>query len=246
MRCILRVYGGLLLVLCLAGGSGVARAATGEADRTVSYSGRLTERGNGRAVTGTYDLRLQLFTAATGPGEWAPAVEVRGVGVTNGFFAVTVDFQTVYPVDRRLWMEVAAKPADGKAYEVFGARHPVTAVPLAVTAHEAETARGVHLRSSGSIRVDKAGPGTPTPVFIHVVTEQNRSGHVTTLDNPHCNGDPQAILLVTHNWSADAAPDRYEKEPFGVYYDGSRWAIFHENLAAMPAGRAFNVLIVKP
>ena len=243
MKTLITILLPLVAMLVLDGASPAVRAAE---NRAVTYSGRLTNKTTGKPLAGRFDLRLQLFDAATGVGEWAPAATVSGVAVTNGFFAVEVDFDTVFPIDRKLWIEVAAKPADGKTYEVFGERQPVTAVPRALHAHEAETARGLHLRSASSIRVDKAGPGTPTPVFIHVTTEQNRSGHITMLDNPHCNGDPQAILLVTHNWSADAAANRYEKEPFGVYYDGSRWAIFHENLAEMPVGRAFNVLIVKP
>ena len=41
--------------------------------------------------------------------------------------------------------------------------------------------------------------------------------------------------------------NKYEHEPVGVYYDGSKWTIFHENTAvAMPVGRAFNVMVVKP
>ena len=52
---------------------------------------------------------------------------------------------------------------------------------------------------------------------------------------------------MTHNFNADTAATRYETEPVGVWYNGSRWTIFHENnLVAMPVGRAFNVMVVRP
>lgn len=109
------------------------------------------------------------------------------------------------------------------------------------------TNTALDLRGGGAIRVAGAGVGTGTPAFIHRANSTNTSAHITTMDHPHCNGDPEAILLVTHNWSADTAANRYETEPVGVYYNGSRWAIYHENPAvAIPIGRAFNVLVIKP
>lgn len=94
-----------------------------------------------------------------------------------------------------------------------------------------------------------AGVGTGTPLFIHRATAGSITGdssHITTIDHPLCNDDPHAILLVTHNWTEDSAAPRYESHPVGVFYDAGHWAIFHEDLAAMPAGRAFNVMVVKP
>ena len=109
------------------------------------------------------------------------------------------------------------------------------------------TNTALDLRGGGAIKVTGAGVGTATPVFTHRATAANISGHITTIDNPTCNGDPNALLLVTHNWSKDTALNPYEPEPVGVWYNGTRWTIFHENTSvAMPAGRAFNVMIVKP
>src|ERR1017187_9212637 len=100
---------------------------------------------------------------------------------------------------------------------------------------------------SGGIKVTGAGVDTATPVFVHRATAANISAHITYIDNPYCNGQPNAILLVTHNWSQDTAANRYEVSPVGVYYTGTGWAIFHEDdTTAMPVGRAFNVMVVKP
>lgn len=103
------------------------------------------------------------------------------------------------------------------------------------------------LLNRGAVRVTGAGVGTSTPVFIHRATADNTGGHITTIDNPMANGDPNAILLVTHNFSADTSSSPYETTPVGVWYNGSRWTIYHENTGvAMPVGRAFNVMVIKP
>jgi hypothetical protein len=108
------------------------------------------------------------------------------------------------------------------------------------------TNTALDLRGGGAIRVAGANVGSGTPVFIHRATAANTSGNVTTIDHPHCNGEPNAILIVTHNFSRDTAVDRYERVPVGVWYDGLRWTIFHEDVSAMPVGRAFNVMVVQP
>ena len=109
------------------------------------------------------------------------------------------------------------------------------------------TNTALDLRGGGAVRVAGAGVNSATPVFIHRASAATVSANTTFIDHPHCNGNPNAILIVTHNFSADTAANRYETEPVGVWYNGSRWTIFHENsLVAMPVGRAFNVMVVKP
>jgi hypothetical protein len=74
----------------------------------------------------------------------------------------------------------------------------------------------------------------------------NTSGNVTTIYNPICNGDPNVILIVTHNWSSDAnLTSQYNTKSVGVY-GAPNWTIFNEDLSAMVLGRAFNVMVIKP
>jgi hypothetical protein len=103
------------------------------------------------------------------------------------------------------------------------------------------------LRGNGAIRVAGAGIASQGPVFIHRATAASISGHITTIDHPLCNGDPNAILIITHNYSADTSSTPYEPNAVGVWYNGSRWTVYHENtIVAMPVGRAFNVIVIKP
>lgn len=104
---------------------------------------------------------------------------------------------------------------------------------------------------NGGIRVYGAGLGTSTPVFIHQATAGNITcgfSQCTLIDHPLTNGDPNAILIVTQNFSSSViAGATNNPHPVGVQYlsASSKWVIYNVDLAAMPKA-AFNVLVVKP
>jgi hypothetical protein len=99
---------------------------------------------------------------------------------------------------------------------------------------------------SGAIHVTGASTNsTSTAAFTQVATAANIGGDSTIINNTLCNGDPNAILIVTPNWNPHGGPANYWNHTVGVYYTGSNWAIFNEDLTTMPAGPAFNVLIIK-
>lgn len=102
--------------------------------------------------------------------------------------------------------------------------------------------------STPALNVDGAikASGTNKFAFIHTKSASNASGsNGTVIDNPLINGDPNAILVVTHNLSASGV--QYHNTPVGVYYDGaaSKWVIFTENVSAIPNGMAYNVIAIK-
>jgi carboxypeptidase T len=88
-------------------------------------------------------------------------------------------------------------------------------------------------------------------IFVHRVTAQNISGTfpcTTYVDHPLTNANPNAILIVTHNWNPLGMPSnqgQFNNHPIGVWYDEGlqRWAIFNEDEAAMSEGVAFNVSV---
>lgn len=106
--------------------------------------------------------------------------------------------------------------------------------------------------SNGGIRVNNAGLGTSTPVFIHQATASNIAcgfSQCTLIDHPLTNGDPNAILIVTQNFNYDTITSAMNNpHPVGVQYlsTPSRWAIYNVDLVAMTDGAVFNVLVVKP
>jgi len=80
-------------------------------------------------------------------------------------------------------------------------------------------------------------------IFVHTATNANISGDSTILDDPLANGNPNAIVQVTANWNPGGVGGAYNNHAIGVWYTGSRWAIFNQDLAAMPAGVHFNVWV---
>jgi hypothetical protein len=100
--------------------------------------------------------------------------------------------------------------------------------------------------TSGAIHITGASTNsTSTAAFTQVATASNTVGDLTIINNTLCNGDPNAILIVTPNYNPHGGPGNFWNHTVGVYYNGSQWTIFNEDNTAMPAGPAFNVLILK-
>jgi hypothetical protein len=104
---------------------------------------------------------------------------------------------------------------------------------------------GVVMQTS-SLRFLGAGADTSTPVFTHKATSANVSGNKTYINNPVCNGQPNAILIITENWSA--SDNVGNSKVVGVYYDAGagQWTIFVDDGTAMPVGVAYNVMVTSP
>ena len=101
--------------------------------------------------------------------------------------------------------------------------------------------------ASGGLKVTGAGVNTGTAAFTQRAVGTNTSGNITTIYNPICDNNPSAILIVTHNYSADTnSTSQYNLKQVGVYYAPPHWTIYNEDSSPMALGRAFNVLIVKP
>lgn len=94
------------------------------------------------------------------------------------------------------------------------------------------------LEIDGAIKV--VNTSINKPVFIHVTNAGNISGSTTqiTYNNPLVTD----LLIVTPNYTAGPV---YNAHPFGVWFNGGVWRIFNQDLAAMPIGTAFNVMVIK-
>jgi O-glycosyl hydrolase len=84
----------------------------------------------------------------------------------------------------------------------------------------------------------------PSHVILHTVTSSNIQGHWTEIDDASTNDNPEAIVLVTPNWNPPGQSGIYLNHPIGVWYTGSRWAIFNQDFGSMPQGASFNVQIL--
>jgi hypothetical protein len=84
--------------------------------------------------------------------------------------------------------------------------------------------------------------------FVHRATDSNTRGrHYTILDNSLINDNPEALVFVTANLNPDGtyASTVYNPHPIGVWYESAmgRWAIFNQDLAPMPLGAGFHVVV---
>jgi len=114
------------------------------------------------------------------------------------------------------------------------------------------TPAGATVQETTANRPDEAEDTRPEgaafdATFVHRAAPENIVGNSTYLDVPPINGDPDAILHVTQNWNPGGGAGTYNNHPVGVWYDAyvQRWAIFNQDLAAMPEGAAFNVALLE-
>jgi hypothetical protein len=82
--------------------------------------------------------------------------------------------------------------------------------------------------------------------FLHVATADNTVGAVTYLNHPQLNENPSAVFFVTKNGNAGGGfSGTINEHHIGVWYNGTagRWAIINQDLASMPVGSDYNILI---
>jgi hypothetical protein len=76
--------------------------------------------------------------------------------------------------------------------------------------------------------------------FIHRATDENSRGDYTYISDPSIDGEPNAIVLVSHQRNIESASYNHN---IGVWYEAGarKWAIFNQDRAAVPAGATFRV-----
>jgi hypothetical protein len=88
---------------------------------------------------------------------------------------------------------------------------------------------------------NKAG----SSVFVQTSTSANTTGDYTLINDPLTNGQPNAKLLITQDFNPGGTGGTYNPHNVGVWYDtaAGEWGIFNEDLASMPLGVSFNVMV---
>ena len=103
--------------------------------------------------------------------------------------------------------------------------------------------------AGGANSGENADESTGAITFTHTATEENSRDNYTYLDHPRLDGDPGAVVLATVSQDGEdggsTTAEAYD-HTIGVWYestDRNKWAIFNQDLAAMPAGTTFEVAI---
>ncbi len=131
--------------------------------------------------------------------------------------------------------DAASKGATGVGEKTTGVSEEATSI------RKAEITRAAQ---------DQNAPATASgqamdTAFVHRSDEKNSRGDYTYLSDPSIDGDPNAVVLVTPMLDQEDTGDGIYDHNVGVWYEpqAQRWAIFNQDLAAVPAGKTFQVIV---
>jgi hypothetical protein len=81
--------------------------------------------------------------------------------------------------------------------------------------------------------------------FVHTATDENSRGDYTYLAQPRIDGDPDATVLAVPSPGRGGQAGAAYGHNIGVWYEPTkeRWAVFNQDLTAVPAGSAFEVVV---
>jgi hypothetical protein len=236
--------------------------------------------------------RMLTFTGPTNYGSWGIAAGTVASGVT-----VSAD-DGHSPPKAAVYIGSAFNPGT-VGHAEFGTVHISKSAPTGLAVVElysfSDEAKSLtKLRFIGVVNIYiQSGSSHPPTAFRMTTTSANVSSNWATIDSPYTNWNPDAVVLVTHNWGYPCAqvakgdeavptltrsiaaaspragpanqrlvlagqpatskagqecflgrrPCLYNNHPLGVWYTGSKWAVFNQDGAPMPVGTAFNVMV---
>jgi hypothetical protein len=103
---------------------------------------------------------------------------------------------------------------------------------------------GASVPNGAAFNTKAIGSGDDSTAFVHVVATSNMPNTMSNYSwiTPAIT-DPNAVIIVTPRADTGAL---WMNHPIGVWYNGSRWAIFNEDISSMHVGNAYNVLVPRP
>jgi hypothetical protein len=130
------------------------------------------------------------------------------------------------------------------SYAIVGSNTSAT-IPVAQFANLSggtalELIASTAVKITGAIKV--AGGITAQPAFKIVTTAGNTVLNQLVIPNTTLANNANDILIVTHNYGSGGP---YLNKAVGVFWNGSSWTIYLEDVTAMPVGVTFNVLVIK-
>src|ERR1035438_2472698 len=97
-----------------------------------TYQGRLNDGGS--PATGIYDLRFTVCDALASGNVVAGPLTNSATGITNGLFAVTLDFGGGVFTGSNRWVEIAARTNGASTFTTLAPRQPIQPAPYAIMA----------------------------------------------------------------------------------------------------------------
>ena len=125
-----------------------------------TYQGRLNV--NGSPANGLYDLRFTVCDALTNGSIIAGPLTNSATGVTNGLFAITLDFGSNAFTGPDRWLQLDVRTNGNGMFTNLSPRQPITPVPYAL---HAQTSSGTNGTLTGS-GITLGGGGTSWDIGV--------------------------------------------------------------------------------
>lgn len=166
-----------------------------------------------------------------------------GVRSGSNFYAGVTGYNTGVAADRFGVIGVTLGSVSGSVYSAGVAGYGIYGVlgnsdlttGAGVIAQHATGRTALEL-NNGFVKVS----GSNKTAFKHTTAASNIFGNTTILN--YANPSADDILIITHNYSPT---NTYLNKATGVFFNGTDWAIYNEDLSAMPVSIVFNVLVIK-
>jgi hypothetical protein len=216
---------------------------------TTASGGGSTAMGGNTTASGNGSTAMGLGTEASGDNSTAMGNSTKAGGTNSmaaGYRAkATNDYSFVWGDGTEA--DIGSTAANQFLIRATGGVGIGTNNPSGFALNVAGDTRVNGAVAANALRAPGAGINTGTFTFTHRAVGTNINNNWTTIYNPLTDGDPNAILIVTHNYNADTnSTSGYNTELVGVWYYAPHWTIYNESAHNMAPGRAFNVLVIKP
>ena len=159
-----------------------------------SYQGRLNDGAS--PATGIYDLRFTVCDAVTNGSLVAGPLTNSATGVTNGLFAVTLDFSNGVFTGPARWLEIAARTNGAASFITLSPRQPVLPTPYAVMANSASNLLGnvPSAQLSGTVALTQLPGAVVTNNAIGLVLNGTFNGNAGGINNTNQAGANYSFL----------------------------------------------------
>jgi len=127
------------LVIALAFVSNAAIAQTS----SFNYQGSLAN--GGTAANGNYDLEVALFDSLSGGVQIGSTQTINTVAVSNGLFAISLDFGANAFNGENRFLEISVRPSGGGNFTQLSPRQKISSAPYAIKSLNATAADNAYV-----------------------------------------------------------------------------------------------------
>jgi hypothetical protein len=152
-----------------------------------TYQGQL--QNNGSPASGTYNLTFTLFNTNTSGVPIAGPVTNNAVNITNGLFAVLVDFGPSVFIGATNWLQIGVATNGVSSFTTLTPRQQLTPVPYAIYAESA---------NAGGISGTFTTAQLPSSVVTNGSTDVNLVGNFSGTASGTFSGDGTRLSTATN------------------------------------------------